>query len=180
MLNVEPSQSKAGATDVKIQFAIAQSSLGSVLIAATDRGICAIEFGDTPEALTARLQSRFPNAQWREPDATFSSWVAAVIAAIETPDRGLNLPLDLQGTAFQQRVWKALQTIPPGTTASYTAIANQIERPTAIRAVATACAANTLAVVIPCHRVVRTDGALSGYRWGIERKRALLDREASR
>lgn len=174
MLGTALSQN-TGVAEVEIRFAIAESSLGSVLVAATDRGICTIEFGDTPDALTAR----FPNAQFGEPDAAFSIWVAEVIALIETPDRKLNAPLDIQGTAFQQRVWKALQTIPPGTTVSYTAIANQIESPTAIRAVATACAANTLAVAIPCHRVVRSTGALSGYRWGIERKRALLDREAA-
>jgi len=180
MLGMAPSQYKAGATDVEIQFAIARSVLGWVLVAATKRGICAIDFGDTPDALTEQLQTRFPHAQFQEPDATFSDWVAQVIALIETPDRGLDLPLDIQGTAFQQRVWQALQAIPPGTTVSYTEVAQQIDSPTAVRAVATACAANKLAVAIPCHRVVRSNGDLSGYRWGIERKRALLEREASR
>lgn len=180
MLGMAPSHYKAGATNIKIRFAIEQSFLGWVLVAATDRGICAIDFDDTPAALTKQLQARFPHAQLQNPDPTFSNWVAQVIAFIETPDRGLNLPLDIQGTAFQQRVWKALQTIPPGTTVSYTEVAKQIDRPTAVRAVATACAANTLAVAIPCHRVVRSNGDLSGYRWGIERKRALLEREAPR
>lgn len=178
MLGMAPSQYKAGATDVAIRFAIERSSLGWVLVAATDRGICAIDFGDTPETLTEQLQARFPKAQLQASDPAFSHWVAQVLALIETPDRGLDLPLDIQGTAFQQRVWQALQAIPPGITMSYTEVAKQIEHPTAVRAVAAACAANTLAVVIPCHRVVRSNGALSGYRWGIERKRALLEREA--
>ncbi len=178
MLGMAPSQYNAGAMNIAIQFAIERSSLGLVLVAATAQGICAIDFGDTPETLTAQLQARFPKAQLQASDPAFSSWVAQVLALIETPDRGLDLPLDIQGTAFQQRVWQALQTIPPGTTMSYTEVAKQIEHPTAVRAVATACAANTLAVVIPCHRVVRSNGALSGYRWGIERKRALLEREA--
>ncbi|XHX75778.1 MAG: bifunctional DNA-binding transcriptional regulator/O6-methylguanine-DNA methyltransferase Ada [Stenomitos frigidus ULC029] len=179
MLGMAPSQDNAGATNIAIQFAIEQSFLGLVLVAATDRGLCAIDFGDTPETLTERLQTRFPKAQLHAADPTFSSWVAQVLTLIETPDHGLNLPLDIQGTAFQQRVWQALQAIPLGTTMSYTEVAKQIDHPTAVRAVATACAANTLAVVIPCHRVVRSDGALSGYRWGIARKQALLEREAS-
>lgn len=180
MLGMAPRQYKAGATDVAIRFATARSFLGWVLVAATEQGICAIDLGDTPEALTERLRTRFPNAQWQEPDPTFSNWVAQVTAFIETPARGLNLPLDIQGTAFQQRVWRALQAIPPGTTVSYADVAKQIDSPTSVRAVATACAANTLAVAIPCHRVVRSNGALSGYRWGIERKRALLEREAAK
>ncbi|MCY7391999.1 MAG: methylated-DNA--[protein]-cysteine S-methyltransferase [Leptolyngbyaceae cyanobacterium CAN_BIN12] len=179
MLGRAPNQSKTGRTNIEIRFAIAPSFLGWVLVAATERGICAIELGDTPEMLTERLQTRFFKAQLQESDPTFSDWIAQVICFIETPDRGLNLPLDIQGTAFQQRVWQALQTIPAGTTVSYTDVAKQIDQPTAVRAVATACAANTLAVAIPCHRVVRSNGDLSGYRWGIERKRALLDRESS-
>ncbi|HEY9895655.1 MAG TPA: methylated-DNA--[protein]-cysteine S-methyltransferase [Candidatus Sericytochromatia bacterium] len=178
MLGMAPSQYKAGATDVAIRFAIERSSLGWVLVAATAQGICAIDFGDTPETLTEQLQARFPKAQLQTSDPAFSHWVAQVLALIETPDRGLDLPLEIQGTAFQQRVWQALQAIPPGTTMSYTEVAKQIDHPAAVRAVAAACAANTLAVVIPCHRVVRSNGALSGYRWGIERKRALLEREA--
>lgn len=179
MLGMAPSQYKAGASNIAIQFAIARSFLGWVLVAATERGICAIDFGDTPEALTAGLKTRFPKAQLREPDLNFSHWVCQVIALIETPKRGLDLPLDIQGTAFQQRVWKALQSIPSGVTMSYSQIAQQIDSPSAVRAVATACAANTLAVAIPCHRVVRSNGELSGYRWGVERKHALLEREAS-
>lgn len=177
MLSMTPNQSKAGAANGAIRFAIARSFLGWVMVTATERGIGAIEFGDTSEALTTQLQTRFPKAQLEELDSTFSGWVAQVIGFIDNGDRELNLPLDIQGTAFQQRVWKALQTIPSGTTMSYAEVAKQIDQPTAIRAVATACAANTLAVAIPCHRVVRSNGDLSGYRWGIERKRALLDRE---
>lgn len=180
MLGMAPGQYKIGATDVKIRFAIERSFLGWVLVAATKRGVCVIEFGDTPAALTEQLQTRFPNAQLQSSDPTFSDWVAQVVALIETPDRGLKLPLDIQGTAFQQRVWQTLQAIPFGTTLSYAEVAKQIDRPTAVRAVASACAANTLAVAIPCHRVVRSNGDLSGYRWGLERKRLLLEREASR
>lgn len=182
MLSMTPNQSqagkdKAGATNGVIRFAIARSFLGWVRVTATERGIGAIEFGDTVELLTTQLQTRFPNAQLEDSDSTFASWVAQVIEWVDNGDRGLDLPLDIQGTPFQQRVWKALQTIPSGRTMSYAEVAKQIDQPTAIRAVATACAANTLAVAIPCHRVVRSNGDLSGYRWGIERKRALLDRE---
>jgi AraC family transcriptional regulator, regulatory protein of adaptative response / methylated-DNA-[protein]-cysteine methyltransferase len=177
MLGMAPSQYKAGAKNIEIQFATAQSFLGWVLVASTEKGICAIDFGESPETLIEGLKTRFPKALLREPDVEFSGWVAQVIAFIETPKRGLDLPLDIQGTAFQQRVWKALQTIPPGSTLSYSEVAQQIEMPSAVRAVATACAANTLAVAIPCHRVVRSNGELSGYRWGIERKRALLEQE---
>ncbi|MEX0272354.1 methylated-DNA--[protein]-cysteine S-methyltransferase [Leptolyngbyaceae cyanobacterium UHCC 1019] len=189
MLSRTPNQSKARATEaratkaritnIEIRFAIALSVLGWVIVEATEQGICAIEFGDTPEILTTQLQTRFPLAQPQESDPMFSNWVAQVLRLIETPARGLDVPLDIQGTAFQRLVWTALQTIPSGTTVSYGAIAQQIDQPTAIRAVATACAANTLAVAIPCHRVVRSNGGLSGYRWGIERKRALLEREVS-
>ncbi len=178
MLGMAPSQYRTGAANLEIWFAIEQSFLGWVLVAATERGICAIDLGDTPETLTEGLQARFPNARRQEADPIFSSWVAQVVAFIDTPERGLDLPLDIQGTAFQQRVWKALQAIPPGSTTSYTEVAGQIDSPSAVRAVASACAANRLAVAIPCHRVVCSNGDLSGYRWGVERKRALLEREA--
>lgn len=178
ILGMTPSQYKAGANNLTIQFAVEPSFLGWVLVAATERGICAIDLGDDPDTLTAQLRTRFPNAQLRA-EPTFATWVAQVMALIETPDRGLTLPLAIQGTAFQQRVWRSLQTIPPGTTVSYGELAKQLGSPSAVRAVAGACAANTIAVAIPCHRVVRSNGALSGYRWGIERKRLLLEREAA-
>ncbi len=177
MLGMTPTEYKQGATGVAIRFALRESFLGWVLVAATERGICAIEFGDTPDSLINQLQSRFPHAQFCETD-TFTSWVEQVVAFVETPQRGLNLPLDIQGTAFQQRVWQMLQTIPSGTTTSYAAIAQRIGNPKAVRAVARACATNQLAVAIPCHRVVGSNGALTGYRWGVNRKRALLAREA--
>ncbi len=179
LLGMTPAQYKTGAAGVEIRFAIAPCFLGWVLVAATEQGVCAIEFGETPEVLSERLHSRFVKAQLRSADPSFAEWVAQVTAFVAAPSRGLDLPLDIQGTAFQQRVWKALQAIPPGTTASYAAVAERIGRPTAARAVARACASNPLAVAIPCHRVVRSDGELSGYRWGIERKRALLEREAA-
>jgi AraC family transcriptional regulator of adaptative response/methylated-DNA-[protein]-cysteine methyltransferase len=178
MLGMTPSHYKTGAAGLRIRFAIANSYLGSVLVAATERGICTIEFGDTPEALRARLAARFPRASLVDDDPDFASWIEEVLALMENPSRDFDLPLDIQGTAFQQRVWRALRAIPPGSTATYGAIARRIGRPSATRAVAHACASNAIAVAIPCHRVVGGDGNLKGYRWGIERKRALLDREA--
>ncbi len=156
-----------------------QCSLGAILVAATEQGVCAILLGDEPEALVRQLQDRFPKAELLGGDAGFEQWVARVVGFVEAPRLGLDLPLDVRGTAFQQRVWQALREIPPGQTASYADIARRIGAPKAVRAVAQACGANTLAVAIPCHRVVRHDGALSGYRWGVERKRALLEREGA-
>jgi len=176
-LGMQPSAYRAGACGERISYAVAESSLGPVLVAATARGVCAIEFGERAEQLPARLAARFPNAELVADDPAFSATVASVAALVETPARGLELPLDIQGTAFQQRVWAALRAIPPGSTASYAEVAARIGQPGAARAVAQACAANGLAVAVPCHRVVRGDGALSGYRWGAERKRALLERE---
>jgi AraC family transcriptional regulator of adaptative response/methylated-DNA-[protein]-cysteine methyltransferase len=180
MLGMTPSKFKAGGTGQDIRFAIGQSSLGSILVAATARGVCAILLGDDPEALVHDLERRFPRAHLIGADPAFEQLVAQVVGLVEQPGVGGALPLDIRGTAFQQRVWKALRQIPAGKTASYTDIARKIGSPRAVRAVAQACAANPLAVAIPCHRVVRTDGDLSGYRWGVERKRALLDREARR
>jgi AraC family transcriptional regulator of adaptative response/methylated-DNA-[protein]-cysteine methyltransferase len=178
LLGMTPTNFRSGGHGASIRFAVGACSLGSILVAATDKGVCAIMLGDDPEALVRDLQDRFPKAHLLGGDADFEHVVARVVGFVEAPARGLDLPLDVQGTAFQQRVWQALRAIPSGTTASYKEIAEYIGAPQAIRAVAQACASNALAVAIPCHRVVRQDGALAGYRWGIERKRALLEREA--
>lgn len=168
-----------GGEAVQIRFAVGECSLGSILAAATEAGVCAILIGADPEDLVRDLQDRFPKARLIGGDASFEATVARVVGLVEAPKVGLDLPLDVRGTAFQQRVWRALQAIPAGTTASYADIARIIGAPAAVRAVAGACAANPLAIAIPCHRVVRTDGGLGGYRWGLERKRTLLDREAA-
>ena len=179
VLGMTPRQYRAGGVDARIAFAIAQTSLGALLVARSARGVCAISLGDDPDALLRELQDRFPRAELVGGDAGFEHLVAQVVALVEQPGVGHDLPLDVRGTAFQQRVWQALRRIPPGQTVSYADIAARIGSPKAVRAVAQACAANTLAVAIPCHRVVRSDGALSGYRWGVARKRALLEREGA-
>jgi AraC family transcriptional regulator, regulatory protein of adaptative response / methylated-DNA-[protein]-cysteine methyltransferase len=179
-LGMTPTAARRGGEGAVIRFAVGEASLGSVLVAATDKGVAAILIGDDPEALARDLQDRFPRAELVGGDAGFERTVAQVVGLIEAPGRGIDLPLDIRGTAFQQQVWRALRAIPAGRTATYAEIASAIGRPKAVRAVAQACAKNPLAVAIPCHRVVRTDGDLSGYRWGVERKRALLDREAAR
>ncbi len=178
VLGMTASRYRAGGAGTQIRFAIGQCSLGAILVAQSDRGVCAILIGDDPDTLAHELQDRFPKAQLIGGDRAFEWLVARVVGFVEAPRIGLDLPLDVRGTAFQQRVWQALRDIPAGRTANYTEIAARIGAPTAARAVAQACAANALAVAIPCHRVVRSDGALSGYRWGVERKRALLEREA--
>lgn len=179
-LGMRPSQWRAGGEGAAIRFALAQCSLGAILVAASDRGVCTILLGDDPDQLLRDLQDQFPRAQLMGGDAGFERLVAQVIGFVEAPRLGLDLPLDVRGTAFQERVWQALRQIPAGCTASYAEIAERIGMPRAVRAVAQACGANRLAVAIPCHRVVRSDGALSGYRWGVERKQALLQREGSR
>jgi AraC family transcriptional regulator, regulatory protein of adaptative response / methylated-DNA-[protein]-cysteine methyltransferase len=161
-----------------IRFAVGECSLGALLVATSDQGVCAILLGDDPDALVRDLQDRFPKARLIGGDTGFERLVARVVGFVERPALGFDLPLDVRGTAFQQRVWQALRAIPAGATATYRDIARRVGAPKAVRAVAQACAANALAVAIPCHRVVRTDGALSGYRWGVQRKRALLAREA--
>lgn len=176
-LGMTPGAFRAGGEGVTIRFAVGECSLGSVLVAASEKGICAILLGDNPEALARDLQDRFPKAELAGADAAFDQWVAETVGLVEQPALGLGLPLDIRGTAFQLRVWEALRQIPPGATASYTQIAERIGQPKAVRAVAQACAANSLAVAIPCHRVVRRDESLSGYRWGVERKAELLRRE---
>ncbi len=178
VLGMTPTIYRAGGVNADIRFAVGECSLGSILVARSEVGVCAILLGDDPDALARNLQDRFPRATLIGGDAEFEQMVAQVVGFVEAPALGLALPLDVQGTAFQQRVWRALQDIPAGSTASYAEIAGRIGSPTAVRAVAQACAANALAVAIPCHRVVRNDGGLSGYRWGVERKRALLEREA--
>jgi len=178
LLGMTPTQFKRGGDGMEIRFAIGLCSLGSILVAATQRGVCAISMGDEPEELLHELERRFPKARLVGADADFEGLVAKVVGLVEAPNVGVDLPLDIRGTAFQQRVWRALRAIPPGSTATYAEIARAIGTPSSTRAVAGACAANPVAVAIPCHRVVRTDGGISGYRWGVERKRALLDRES--
>lgn len=179
VLGMTPSNYRAGGADTEIRFAIGECSLGSVLVARSDRGICAILLGDDPDKLVCDLQDSFPRANLIGGDTDFEQIVARVVGFIEAPGIGLDLPLDVRGTAFQQRVWQALRQILAGQTMSYTDIAQSIGAPKAVRAVAQACATNKLAVAIPCHRVVRNDGALAGYRWGVERKRTLLEIESS-
>ena len=177
-LGMPPGNYRAGGANEQIRFAIGACSLGAILVASSVRGVCAILLGDDPDALLRELQDRFPRAELLGGDRDYERVVATVVGFVEAPGMGLKLPLDLRGTAFQQRVWQALRRIPVGKTLSYSELAVRIGSPTASRAVAGACAANALAVAIPCHRVVRTDGSLSGYRWGVERKSALLVREA--
>jgi AraC family transcriptional regulator, regulatory protein of adaptative response / methylated-DNA-[protein]-cysteine methyltransferase len=163
-----------------IEYAVSRCSLGTILVAASEKGVCAILLGDQPAPLVQNLQQRFAESRLIAADGKLDRLVAKVIKFVEAPKVGLDVPLDPRGTEFQQRVWLALQDIPAGSTASYTDIASRIGAPKSVRAVAQACGANAIAVAIPCHRVVRNDGALSGYRWGVERKRALLAREGAR
>jgi AraC family transcriptional regulator of adaptative response/methylated-DNA-[protein]-cysteine methyltransferase len=178
MLGMTPRDYRTGGANTDIRFAVGECSLGSILVARSDRGVCAIFLGDDPEVLVRDLEDRFPRANLIGGDTEFEQLVAKVVGFVEAPALGLDLPLDVRGTAFQQRVWQALREIPSGSTASYAQIAQRIGAPKSVRAGAQACAANTLAVAIPCHRVVSNDGALAGYRWGVKRKRALLEREA--
>jgi AraC family transcriptional regulator of adaptative response/methylated-DNA-[protein]-cysteine methyltransferase len=178
VLGMTPVRYRSGGSGEQIRFAVAQCSLGALLVAATDKGICSILLGDDPDALVRDLQDRFPKAELIGAEPAFETTVAQVVAFVEAPRIGLDLPLDLRGTAFQQRVWQALRSIPPGSTVGYAELAAQLGMPQGARAVAGACAANPVAIAVPCHRVVRNDGAISGYRWGVERKQALLEREA--
>ncbi|MES2150828.1 MAG: bifunctional DNA-binding transcriptional regulator/O6-methylguanine-DNA methyltransferase Ada [Pseudomonadota bacterium] len=179
VLGMTPTAYRGGGDGMQIRFAIGACSLGAILVAATELGICSILMGDDPEQLARELQDRFPRAELRGADAGFEATVAAVVGLVEAPGIGLALPLDVRGTAFQQRVWQALREIPSGVTVSYAELAARVGLPSGARAVAGACAANPLAVAIPCHRVVRHDGSISGYRWGVERKQALLEREVA-
>jgi AraC family transcriptional regulator of adaptative response/methylated-DNA-[protein]-cysteine methyltransferase len=180
ILGMTPRAFRAGGPATAVRFAIGECSLGSILVAASTKGICAILMGDDPGGLLCELHDRFPRAAFTPGDAAFETWVAKVVAFVDSPRTGLDLPLDIRGTAFQQRVWQAMCEVPPGSTASYTQIAERIGAPKSVRAVAQACAANAIAVAIPCHRIIRSDGGISGYRWGVERKRALLKREAAK
>lgn len=177
VLGMTPSAYRKGGADTEIRFAVGECSLGSILVARSGKGVCAILLGDDPEALVRDLEDRFPKADLVGGDAEFEDTVAKVVGFVDAPAIGLDLPLDMRGTAFQRRVWLALRDIPAGKTTSYAEIAERIGSPKAVRAVAQACAANRIAVAIPCHRVVRRDGDLAGYRWGVERKRALLAKE---
>ncbi|HTB68565.1 MAG TPA: methylated-DNA--[protein]-cysteine S-methyltransferase, partial [Steroidobacteraceae bacterium] len=179
MLGMTPSRFRTGGTNEEIRFAVGQSSLGAILVASSTKGVVSVLIGDDPQRLARDLQDRFLKARLIGGDANYEALVARVVGLVEAPAIGLDLPLDVRGTAFQQRVWRALRNIKPGKTASYSQIARKIGAPQSMRAVAGACAANKLAVLIPCHRVVRNDGSLSGYAWGVERKRALIDREAA-
>jgi len=179
-LGMKPSEYKKGGEGVTISYAVVQSYLGWVLVAVTERGICQIDFADRPEELILRLEERFSKAELRRDDPRITAIVSQTVAFLEAPAPNFSLPLDVQGTAFQKRVWAALQEIQPGKTVSYSDIAREIGKPKAARAVARACASNKIAVAIPCHRVLRNNGELGGYRWGLARKRKILDREAER
>lgn len=180
MLGMTPTSFRSGGANIDIRFAVGECSLGAILVATTGKGVCAILIDDDPDFLVRDLQDRFPHANLIGGDEDFERTVAQVIGFVDAPALGLDLPLDIRGTVFQQRVWQALREIPPGSTVSYTELAQRIGAPKAVRAVAQACAGNAIAVAIPCHRVVRSDGSLSGYRWGVDRKRMLLQREATK
>jgi AraC family transcriptional regulator of adaptative response/methylated-DNA-[protein]-cysteine methyltransferase len=177
MLGMSPGAWRAHGRDEVIRYAVRECALGRVVVAATARGVCMVEFGESAEALEMRVRQRFRAATFARADAEFGNWLESVLACIEAPADAHALPLDIRGTAFQQRVWQALREIPIGTTASYSEIAAAVGSPRGARAVARACASNAAAVVVPCHRVIRGDGDLGGYRWGIERKKVLLARE---
>jgi len=176
-LGMTPGARRRGGQGEEIRFAAAKTALGWVLIAATGKGVCAAELGDSRESLVSALRARFAAAKVREDRAGLRDWLARVAGFIASPDHALDLPLDVRGTAFQAQVWRALERIPPGKTASYAELAAALGRPRAVRAVAQACAHNPVALLVPCHRAIRRDGELAGYRWGVERKRALLARE---
>jgi AraC family transcriptional regulator, regulatory protein of adaptative response / methylated-DNA-[protein]-cysteine methyltransferase len=178
MLGMKPQQFQRGGADVIIRYGMVPCALGVLLLAATDKGICSIELGDNAQHLADALKRHFPRAQLVPMDAQVEQWLREIVQFIEQPHSALQLPLDIQGTAFQRQVWQVLRDIPLGETSSYSEIAARIGNPRAVRAVATACASNRLALAIPCHRVIRGNGELAGYRWGIERKQQLLEREA--
>ncbi|MDQ8020513.1 MAG: bifunctional DNA-binding transcriptional regulator/O6-methylguanine-DNA methyltransferase Ada [Moraxellaceae bacterium] len=179
LLGMAPALARRGAPGETIRHAMVDSPLGPMLVAATARGVCAVEFGDSAEALLQGLGQRYRAANLVEGDAQFAAWVQQILQHLSEPAQAAALPLDVRGTAFQQQVWRALQQIPLGTTLSYTELAERLGKPQAVRAVARACATNEVAVLVPCHRVLRQDGQLAGYRWGLSRKAELLRREAA-
>lgn len=179
MLGMAPQRFRSGGKGEVIRFAVGECSLGAILVASSEIGVCCIMLDESPEVLVAELQHRFPQAHLVGGDGDYENMVAKIVGLVEQPQLGFDLPLDVRGTAFQQRVWQALREIPAGSTLSYAEVAHKIGSPKSVRAVAGACGANLIAIAIPCHRVVRTDGNLSGYRWGVERKRALLAREGA-
>jgi len=176
-LGMTPGEYRSGGKGVPIRYAIAACPLGLVLVAGTARGVCSVCFGNGRTTLERQLRQDFPEASIEKADRAFDAWVGEIVGHLKHPAGRLDLPLDIRGTAFQQRVWQALREIPAGRTASYAEVAARIGQPSAVRAVGRACATNPVAVIVPCHRVVRTNGELSGYRWGVERKRQLLKRE---
>ena len=176
-LGMTPAIYKKGGKDLKIEYAIAETEIGKMLVARTAKGICAVTFGDDEQTLFENLQKEFPNAEVRKTDANLKNYVKAILANLQGTNKTLDLPLDIQATAFQMRVWEALRKIPYGETVSYSDIAEKLGNKNAVRAVATACASNRVALVIPCHRVIGKNGDLSGYRWGVERKKQILERE---
>ena len=178
ILGMKPSAYRAGGSAETIRFALGECSLGAILVAFTERGLCAISLGDDEDALARELAQLFPKATLERADATYQRQLRRVITLVEKPALGIDLPLDVRGTAFQERVWRTLSKVPAGQTLTYTELAKLVGTPRAVRAVASACAANRLAIAIPCHRIIATSGKLTGYRWGIERKRELLEREA--
>ena len=179
LLGMKPSRYRAGGSSEEIKFAVGQTSLGAILVASSTKGVAAILLGDDADELVRDLQDRFPSARLIGADRGYEALVAQVVGFVEEPAKGLSLPLDIRGTAFQQRVWHALKEIPAGETVCYADIARRIGAPKSVRAVASAIAANNVAVAIPCHRVIRNDGSLSGYAWGVERKRELIKRESN-
>jgi AraC family transcriptional regulator of adaptative response/methylated-DNA-[protein]-cysteine methyltransferase len=177
LLGMSPATARKGAPGERIRYALTDTSLGRLVVAATERGVCLVAFGESDEELAAEVRRRFPRAEVEPAGVEAREWVAAVASLVDAPGAPSTVPLDVRGTAFQRQVWHALRAIPPGTTVTYAQLAAAIGRPTATRAVAQACGGNPLAVVVPCHRVIGADGSLTGYRWGVARKRALLERE---
>jgi O-6-methylguanine DNA methyltransferase len=177
MISENFARPRTGATADAIAFAVGTCALGELLVARSAAGVCAVLLGEEEDALEADLAARFPNARLVRNERLVADDLATLIHFVDHPDRGPDLPLDLRGTPFQRRVWEALRAIPAGRVLTYAELAGRIGEPRAVRAVAAACAANPVALAIPCHRVVRSDGSLAGYRWGVERKRALLRKE---